>query len=607
MEQPAYSGGGDGYGVALYDGARFCSVTNSYFDGTRHAVLEFKGACNNLIGGNISANCLNSDFDAHGGGELGSVYIGNVARWGPEKAADVDVKAAFRVGNPVHLAGGSKILFLGNRAEGFPSEDQAFDIQAPCSHVSIIANHALNCGVFARIRYNNRGDAGDAPTQAKMQALAISDILLSGNHFVGPGSERFLDVDGGPLRAVSRVSSLGNIINGVTNARQQYYVRRADRVTLLDDASLHTLPGAANTLMWFDDVTNLVALRQTIIGADRAVRAVNCPGAVFDGFTMKGVASGHVFVDGGGNAGLRFTDYKAISFAPTTLDTAVSAGRVIRRALLDDSAAGARASLGAQEATPFLAGLAALAVTNNRYPYMDFAGNWQLGTTTTFGRSLMSASDAAAGRTALGLATNPALWMTYGGTANAIALTSGAGITGTPPAGLMLRFRATAANSGAASIALDGGAAIACRTLSGAVLPAGYIRTDTETRAHFDGTFWLLERQAESLTNANGRYLRLADGTQECAHSVNLPYGSANTCQADWTFPAAFASSVVTVIMTLKSRAAAAPFPGELAAPRADPVTATQATLRQPNIVGMTAFAPGDVVAMHAFATGTWY
>jgi len=43
------------------------------------------------------------------------------------------------------------------------------------------------------------------------------------------------------------------------------------------------------------------------------------------------------------------------------------------------------------------------------------------------------------------LAASPALRMAMGGSANALALTSGAGITGPPPTGLHLRFRAAAA------------------------------------------------------------------------------------------------------------------------------------------------------------------
>jgi len=98
---------------------------------------------------------------------------------------------------------------------------------------------------------------------------------------------------------------------------------------------------------------------------------------------------------------------------------------------------------------------------------------------------------------------------TYGGTADAVTLTTGAGLSGTPPTGLALRFRATAANTGATTIALDGGTPIACRTVTGVALPGGYIRTDADTDAVFDGTFWVLRRTPEYGSNANGNFMRL--------------------------------------------------------------------------------------------------
>lgn len=50
-------------------------------------------------------------------------------------------------------------------------------------------------------------------------------------------------------------------------------------------------------------------------------------------------------------------------------------------------------------------------------------------------------------------------------------------------------------------------------------------------------------------SNANGDYLRLADGTQICTRSaVPLTYRSANHIGADWTFPASFAASPFGVV-----------------------------------------------------------
>jgi hypothetical protein len=102
----------------------------------------------------------------------------------------------------------------------------------------------------------------------------------------------------------------------------------------------------------------------------------------------------------------------------------------------------------------------------------------------------------------------------YGGTANAITLTTGRAISGTPPAGLAVRFRATAANTGATTIALDGGSAVACRTERGAVLPAGYIRAAgsgySETIAIYDGTHWIVVPSEPIAPGGSGDVLLLA-------------------------------------------------------------------------------------------------
>ena len=171
-----------------------------------------------------------------------------------------------------------------------------------------------------------------------------------------------------------------------------------------------------------------------------------------------------------------------------------------------------------------------------------------------------AATDATAGRLLLAgasatvLSASPALRATVGGTADALTLTSGAMISGTPPTGLLLRFRAASANTGAATIALDGGSAVACVTVTGAALPAGYIRTDVDTEAVFTGSAWVLAREAERGEGANGSYTRLAGGTQFCAISINETDTAWSTASGSiyvrasvlaWTYPAAFSASPV--------------------------------------------------------------
>ena len=80
-------------------------------------------------------------------------------------------------------------------------------------------------------------------------------------------------------------------------------------------------------------------------------------------------------------------------------------------------------------------------------------------------------------------------FLSYGGTANAITLTS----NNAQPAksykdGAQYKFRATASNTGAATISVDGLPAKACRTITGAALPSGHIRTDMQSVATYYAT-----------------------------------------------------------------------------------------------------------------------
>jgi hypothetical protein len=138
------------------------------------------------------------------------------------------------------------------------------------------------------------------------------------------------------------------------------------------------------------------------------------------------------------------------------------------------------------------------------------------------------------------LAASPALRVEVSGSANALGVTTGAGFTTPPPVGLVLRFRAALANTGTTTLALDGGAAQDCRTITGAVLPAGYIRTDTDTVAVFDGSFWVLSRAAERLTGPDGHALRLDCGAQQVWATRSSVGTAAPTI---WTFPAPFADA----------------------------------------------------------------
>jgi hypothetical protein len=187
----------------------------------------------------------------------------------------------------------------------------------------------------------------------------------------------------------------------------------------------------------------------------------------------------------------------------------------------------------------------------------------------------------------------------YGGTADAVALTTGGKISGTVPTGLQVRFRASDPNTGATTIALDGGTPIACRTITGVALPSGYIRTDVDTVAIYDGTFWVLDRQIERGSNANGTFTRWADGTMECIFEV--AFASINTVIGagfwsggqTWTFPAAFIAAPVV-------GGGSGTSPGEWVGAQSS--SATAAT------VALLRFNSADTArGARVKATGSWY
>lgn len=104
------------------------------------------------------------------------------------------------------------------------------------------------------------------------------------------------------------------------------------------------------------------------------------------------------------------------------------------------------------------------------------------------------------------------IFVPWGGEANAIVLTSGKNWA-TVPAGAKLRFRAGAANTGATTIAVDGLAAKPAVTVTGAALPAGYIRTDIDTTATYDGTSFVVDRQPEYSGTDSAGFEKFADGS----------------------------------------------------------------------------------------------
>jgi hypothetical protein len=131
---------------------------------------------------------------------------------------------------------------------------------------------------------------------------------------------------------------------------------------------------------------------------------------------------------------------------------------------------------------------------------------------------------------------------TYGGTADVITITTGLSLAALTT-GMEIRFRASAANTGATTINVDAIGAVAALTITDAALPATYIRTDVDTVIRYNGTNWIADRQIERGSNSNGQYVKWADGTLINTES----YGTSNAGTiGSWgtlTFAHAFVST----------------------------------------------------------------
>lgn len=135
-------------------------------------------------------------------------------------------------------------------------------------------------------------------------------------------------------------------------------------------------------------------------------------------------------------------------------------------------------------------------------------------------------------------------FMTYGGTANAITLTS---VNTTPVTsyidGMKVRFLPTANNTGAATVNIDGLGAKAIVTVTGVALPADYIyERYTDLTYNLANDYFVANRAIESGSNSNGEHARWEDGTLEMSdYQPGDVAIAANSLAADvWTFPVPF-------------------------------------------------------------------
>lgn len=210
-------------------------------------------------------------------------------------------------------------------------------------------------------------------------------------------------------------------------------------------------------------------------------------------------------------------------------------------------------------------------------------------------------------------------FMTYGGTANAIELTA----INTDPVtslseGQKVRFRATDTNPGATTINIDGLGAQTCVTVTGVALPAGYIRTDVDTEAVYDGTNFVVSRKVENIAGTDD-LVKSEDGTMsQRTKRLTLVQANTSRCTATWTFPESFSSTNDLTITHSILPASDSDGIGAIAdncAPDEDELGITcHASLSAGSvlvgvyrIMGTTDFIANDEVYVSVRADGYWY
>lgn len=179
----------------------------------------------------------------------------------------------------------------------------------------------------------------------------------------------------------------------------------------------------------------------------------------------------------------------------------------------------------------------------------------------------------------------------YGGTADAITLSLPYRLDSVPT-GLRVRFRASAPNTGAATININGLGAASCVTPSGIALPADYVRTDADTVAEYTGSQWRVFREIERGSASGIYYTRWPDGTQTV---FGDSAGDAAGAKA-FSFPKPF-SAVAPVVPQATAEALSAPYVAN--------VSGTSTTGL--NFSVWNAAGARTTVTAHITVTGRWY
>jgi hypothetical protein len=109
-------------------------------------------------------------------------------------------------------------------------------------------------------------------------------------------------------------------------------------------------------------------------------------------------------------------------------------------------------------------------------------------------------------------------------------------------------------------------------------------------------------------SNANGEFVKFADGTMQCFHRLQLTFSVTSEINATWTFPAAFSGSPRIASIISDDGTSMAPVLSQVTNPSiSDAAGASSTTLRLFRFVGATNFVSGDTCFVETTAIGRWF
>jgi hypothetical protein len=109
-------------------------------------------------------------------------------------------------------------------------------------------------------------------------------------------------------------------------------------------------------------------------------------------------------------------------------------------------------------------------------------------------------------------------------------------------------------------------------------------------------------------SNANGRFVRYADGTQICYHRIQLTRSSTSTLDRTWTYPISFSTNPRVCAIISDTTGSFTPTKDTVTGPQGSGQAGVNSqTIQLFRIGGFSNFVAGDTCFVDATATGRWF